>query len=190
MITSMHRPAAPRDAAPLILLFGLLLAACAGNGEGLDQNGNPIGSGVSGVSSSSSSSSSGGGSSSSSSSGASVSFETIQDQVFTPICAECHSGANAPEGMQLSEGQAYSMIVNLASQEVPTLDRIKPGDSANSYLVQKIMGTAKVGSRMPDGCPLTQPCLSDATIQMIAQWVDEGAPAPTSSGAVAGGEGE
>ncbi len=165
-----------RSVAFSFALAALALAACAGNGEGLDQNGNPIGSGSSSGASSSSGSSSG-----SSSSGATVAFETIQDQVFTPICSKCHAGASAPEGMQLSAGVAYDMIVNVPSQEVPTLDRILPGDPANSYLVQKIMGTAAVGAQMPDGCPITQPCLDAATIAMIAQWVSEGAPPPASS---------
>lgn len=157
----------------------LLLSACAGSGDGLDQNGNPIGS-----SSSSGSSSSGSGSSG----GASVSFQTIQDQVFTPICAQCHAGASAPEGMQLTQGVAYSMIVNVASAEQATLKRIAPGDPDNSYLVQKIMGTAAVGAQMPDGCPITQPCLSAATIDLIRQWVSEGAPPPPSPASDAGGD--
>lgn len=157
-----------------LAIAALALAACAGNGEGLDQNGNPIGS------SSSSSSGSSSGSGSGSSSGATVAFETIQDQVFTPICSVCHQGAGAPEGMQLSAGQAYAMIVGVPSQEVPTLDRILPDNPDESYLVQKIMGTAAVGAQMPDGCPITQPCLDAATIDLIRQWVSEGAPPPSS----------
>jgi hypothetical protein len=157
----------------------LLLSACAGSGEGLDQNGNPIGS---------SSSSGGSSSGSGSSSGASVSFQTIQDQVFTPICAQCHAGASAPEGMQLTQGVAYSMIVDVPSAEQSTLKRIAPGDPDNSYLVQKIMGTAAVGAQMPDGCPITQPCLSAATIDLIRQWVSEGAPPPPSPASDAGSD--
>ncbi len=164
-------------------LCAALLAACAGNGEGLDQNGNPIGS------SSSSGSSSGSGGASSSGSGGGVAFQTIQDQVFTPICAQCHHGAGAPEGMQLTDGQAYNMIVNVSSQEQPALKRIAPGDPDNSYLVQKIMGTAAVGSQMPDGCPLTQPCLDAATIAMIRQWVSEGAPPPSTAANAGAGAG-
>ena len=159
----------------------LLLGACAGNGEGLDQNGNPIGS----SSGSGSSSSSGSGSSS----GATVSFQTIQDQVFTPICAQCHAGASAPEGMQLTQGVAYSMIVGVPSAEQAALKRIAPGDPDNSYLVQKIMGTAAVGAQMPDGCPVTQPCLSAATIDLIRQWVSEGAPPPPSATEASGDRG-
>ena len=174
-------------AVSLWLAGALLLSACAGSGDGLDQNGQPIGSG-------SSSSSGGGGSSGSGSgsgsSGATVSFQTIQDQVFTPICAQCHAGASAPQGLQLSQGEAYAMIVGVASQEQPALKRIAPGDPDNSYLVQKIMGTAAVGAQMPDGCPITQPCLTTATIDLIRQWVSEGAPPPPSSSNDAGNPGE
>lgn len=153
---------------PALAGFALaLLAGCSGSGAGLDQNGNPLGS-------------SGGGSSGSGSSGSSgssgASFQAIQDQVFTPICAQCHAGAGAPEGMQLSAGVSYGMIVNVPSQEQPALLRIKPGDPDNSYLVQKIEGRAAVGAQMPDGCPATQPCLDQATIDMIREWVSEGAP--------------
>ncbi|MDB5978146.1 MAG: hypothetical protein JWR07_4906 [Nevskia sp.] len=172
-------------AVSLWLAGALLLSACAGSGDGLDQNGQPIGS--------SSSSSSGGGSSSGSgsgSSGATVSFQTIQDQVFTPICAQCHAGASAPQGLQLSQGEAYAMIVGVPSQEQPALKRIAPGDPDNSYLVQKIMGTAAVGAQMPAGCPITQPCLTTATIDLIRQWVSEGAPPPPSSSNDAGNPGE
>lgn len=162
----MTTSASRRGAAGLVLL----LAACSGSGLGLDQNGNPIGA--------SSSSGGGGGSSGGSSGGASASssFQAIQDQVFTPICSKCHAGAGAPEGLQLSAGVSYGMIVDVPSQEVPSLLRIKPGDPDNSYLVQKIQGNAAVGSQMPDGCPITQPCLSQATIAMIREWVSEGAP--------------
>ena len=103
-----------------LLLPLLALAACAGNGEGLDANGNPIGSGSStGGSTGSSTGGSTGGSG-----GVTASFQSIQDKVFTPICSVCHAGAGAPEGMQLSAGQAYAMIVNVQSQEQPSLDRI------------------------------------------------------------------
>jgi hypothetical protein len=83
--------------------------------------------------------------------------------------------------MQLSAGVSYSMIVNVPSQEVSTLDRILPGNSADSYLVQKVMGIAAVGAQMPDGCPSERPCLTTAQIDMIVDWVNEGAPPASSS---------
>lgn len=100
-------------------------------------------------------------------------FTEIQAQVFTATCAAsgCHAATAPQQGMSLA-APAYANIVNVASTEVPSLLRIKPGDSANSYLVQKIAGTAAVGGRMPLGGPF----LDATTIARIRAWVDAGAP--------------
>ena len=67
----------------LVALGAALLAACAGNGEGLDANGQPLGS-------------AGG-----TPPPLTADFQSIQDNVFTPVCVRCHSGAGAPQGLQL-----------------------------------------------------------------------------------------
>jgi len=144
-----------------------LMAGCAGNGEGLNQQGEPIGS---------SSSSSGGGSSS----GGAVTadFQSIQDNVFTPICSKCHIGASAPEGLQLDAAHSYNLLVGVPSVEDGSLDRVKPGDPDHSYMVLKIEGAAGiVGGQMPLGeTPLPQ-----ATIDAIRQWIMDGATNAASS---------
>src|SRR5262245_20381577 len=128
----------------------LLLAACtAGNGEGLDANGQPIPIVPPGNSD----------------------FQEIQDTVFTPICTQCHVGANAPQGLRLDAANSYAMLVNTASNEVPTLLRVDPGNPDQSYIVQKISGTAAVGGRMPLG----QAPLPQDRIDLIRQWIAAGA---------------
>jgi hypothetical protein len=68
--------------------------------------------------------------------------------------------------------------VNAPSTEVPSLLRVDPGNPDNSYLIQKLEGTAAVGARMPlGGSPLPQ-----ETIAVIRQWILEGAIAPQQSG--------
>ncbi len=43
-------------------------------------------------------------------------FQSIQDNVFTPIWyAECHAGAGAPEGLNLSAGNSYNLLVGIPS---------------------------------------------------------------------------
>jgi hypothetical protein len=140
-------------------------AGCAGNGEGLDQNGQPI---------------SGGG-------GAggpiSADFQSIQDHVFTPICSKCHIGASAPEGLQLDAAHSYNLLVGVPSAEQPNLLRVKPSDPDDSYLVHKIEGLPGiVGGQMPLGeTPLPQ-----ATIDAMRQWITDGAPnAPAAAAAAA-----
>ena len=96
---------------------------------------------------------------------------SIQDNVFTPICTTCHAGAAAPNGLRLEEGMSHAMLVNVPSLEVPALLRVEPGNPDDSYLVQKIEGTAAVGGRMPlGGDPL-----SADTIAAIRQWITDGA---------------
>ena len=132
------------------LLFALV-ACTAGNGEGLDQNGQPIPINPPVASD----------------------FQEIQDTIFTPICTACHIGANAPQGMRLDAANSYAMIVGVPSNEVPALMRINPGNPDASYLVQKIQGNAAQGVRMPANGP---PYLTQDQIDLVRRWVAAGAP--------------
>ncbi|MEP6883705.1 MAG: TIGR03118 family protein [Gammaproteobacteria bacterium] len=110
---------------------------------------------------------------------AQVTLTQLQTQIFTPICSGCHSGVGTalPGVQNLTAGHTFASIVNVASIEQPTLLRIKPNDADNSYLVKKILGAAGImGSRMPLGCGSTaNPCLDQATIDMVKTWVNQGA---------------
>ena len=147
-----------------LLLVGCA-AGCAGNGEGLDQNGKPISTGGT----------TGG--------PVTADFQSIQDNVFTPICSKCHIGAGAPVGLQLDAAHSYNLLVGVPSSEQPSLLRVKSGDPDNSYMVHKIEGLAGItGGQMPLGeTPLPQ-----ATIDAIRQWITNGAPnAPAAPAAAA-----
>lgn len=155
MANPFHRPAS-------VLVAVMLLGGCAGNGMGLDENGNPIGSGPA------------------SSAPLSADFQSIQDNIFTPICTRCHIGAGAPEGLQLDEGHSYALLVGVPSAEVPGVLRVKAGDPTDSYLIQKLQGSSGiVGMQMPYGGPY----LPQATIDVIKQWISAGALAPTAAAA-------
>src|SRR5258708_24616059 len=136
-----------------LLLLGCA-AGCAGNGQGLDQNGQPISMGGAGGP-------------------VTADFQSIQANVFTPICSVCHIGASAPEGLQLDAAHSYNLLVGVPSNEQPSLLRVKAGDPDNSYMVHKIEGLAGItGGRMPLGLtPLPQ-----TTIDAIRQWITNGAP--------------
>jgi hypothetical protein len=101
-------------------------------------------------------------------------FTSIQDNVFTPICTTCHTGAGAPQGLRLDSANSYALLVGVASQEQPALQRVAAGDPNNSYLIKKLEGTASVGGRMPlGGTPLAQ-----SDIDVIRQWITDGAQPP------------
>lgn len=107
-----------------------------------------------------------------------VTLTQLQTQIFTPICSGCHTGVGTtlPGVQNLTAGHTFASIVGVASIEQPTLMRIKPNDPTNSYLIQKIEGTAATGARMPFGCPAVgNPCLDQATIDQVKAWVSQGA---------------
>jgi hypothetical protein len=148
-----------RIVATTVQLPLLILAGCAGNGAGLDDNGQPI---------------------SGEPDPLLPELQSIQDHVFTPICTACHAGAGAPLGFRLDADSAYAMLVNAPSVEAPSLLRVSPGNPDESYIIQKLEGHAAVGGQMPLGGPP----LPQATIDVIRQWITDGAlPTATASSA-------
>ena len=99
-------------------------------------------------------------------------FSEIQAGVFTPDCATsgCHAGANAAAGLNLEEANSYTMLVGIQSSQDAALQRVEAGDPDNSYLVQKLEGTAASGQQMAPGAPLPQ-----SEIDVIRQWIMDGA---------------
>lgn len=100
-------------------------------------------------------------------------FSQIQANVFTPTCATtgCHFGAGAPEGLRLDDASSFGLLVSIPSGEESAILRVAPGDPDNSYLIQKLEGTASSGQQMP----LNAPALSSGTINVIRQWISDGA---------------
>jgi hypothetical protein len=75
--------------------------------------------------------------------------------------------------LNLTAGGTYKAIVNVATGEQPNLKYVVPGDSTNSYLLQKLLGSTGIsGARMP----LNGPYLDAATTAQVAAWIAEGAP--------------
>jgi len=138
------------------------LYGCAGNGNGLDSSGNPLGPG----------SGPGGGG------GLTADFQSIQDNVFTPICTKCHQGASAPEGLQLDATHSYALLVGVASAEQPGVQRVEAGDPDSSYIIRKLEGASGItGQQMPFGGPY----LPQSTINVIRQWITNGAQKPATA---------
>ncbi len=78
-------------------------------------------------------------------------------------------------GMDLSHGAAYAAIVDVPSDQVPTMKRIEPGDPEASYLYLKLNDrqaeVGGTGTRMP-----TELFLAAPEIAMFESWILAGAP--------------
>jgi hypothetical protein len=134
----------------LVWVLLLLLSACAGNGEGLDEpDEEPFVPPPQEA----------------------PAFSDIQTMIFIPICV-CHVGAAAPLGLVLDTADSINMLVNIPSAEVPDLFRVEPGNPDDSYLVRKLEGgPGIVGSQMPLGGPP----LDQDMIDKVREWIMAGA---------------
>jgi hypothetical protein len=108
-----------------------------------------------------------------------VTLAQIQDTIFTPSCATvgCHSGASPTGSLSLEGGQSYAQLVNVAPL-VPLAAqagelRVDPGHPENSFLLVKVSGTPPPGEGSP--MPLTGNALTPAEVEMIRDWILEGA---------------
>jgi hypothetical protein len=110
-------------------------------------------------------------------------FASVQSQIFESTdvagrqaCVNCHTnvGRTPSGGLNLAHAVAYDQIVNVVSARKTGAIRVIPGDPENSYLVQKLVGSAGiVGVRMPQSGP---PFLTDGQILILKRWIALGAP--------------
>lgn len=105
------------------------------------------------------------------------SLSELQASVFSARCTICHDGSqpaggSLPGSMNLSAGNSFANLVNVASLEQNIVLRVAPGDPNASYLVHKLEGTPGIaGARMPLGGPF----LDAATIAQVRSWIAAGA---------------
>jgi hypothetical protein len=129
-------------------------------------------------------------------------FESFYSGVILSYnCQKCH----VPGGIGMTEGHldmsspaaAYMNLVNQAAQGdvkgstgvtcVSTgLKRVDPGNATDSLIVQKTSGALfdvvkpPCGSEMPLGCPTKFGCLGGHDVKTMSDWINAGAPAPSS----------
>jgi hypothetical protein len=96
------------------------------------------------------------------------------DSAGRSSCTLCHTSVGrAPSaGLDLS-GNSFGQLVNVGSRNKPGATMVIPGDPDNSYLIQKLEGTAGiVGLRMPRNGP---PFMTDGQVQIVRRWILLGA---------------
>jgi len=118
--------------------------------------------------------------------GNSTGFAAQIQPLFDTNCIRCHSpggigfngtGGAQNNGLDLTRGNSRGKLVNQPTFEAPNVSpnvRVVPGQPDDSYIIQKISSASpKFGNRMPlDGPPF----LSQNEIQLIRDWIEQGAP--------------
>ena len=150
------------------LMFALVLTSgCAGDGSPIDTSG---GAG-------------GGGATTTLPGGGAALLATLQTDIFTPSCAisGCHDAASRAAGVDTSSTDAtYNALVGVPSSCAGAVF-VVPDDPDASYLLDKLgAGGTLCGSIMP----LALPALSGAQLQLVRDWISQGAPPVVAGGMV------
>ncbi len=100
-----------------------------------------------------------------------ISFSSQIQPIFTTNCTDagCHPGGGAPFSLQA--GASYGNLVGVAATNGPCAGdlRVQPSNASGSALIKRLNGTC--GQRMPLGSP----SLPLAQIQLISDWINQGA---------------
>ena len=111
--------------------------------------------------------------------GAPPSFSHDLQPIFTAKCtdAQCHVGFSPSGGQNLEVGKACDNSVNARATGNPKLVRVFPGNLKKSYMARKLLGQglSRFDDTMPQGCPTTVPCLTDAEKYILLWWIQSGA---------------
>jgi hypothetical protein len=100
-------------------------------------------------------------------------LSSIQQNVFTPICTQCHFGSNPAAGMNQEEGNSFSNLVGVKRSFDPEI-RVVAGGADSSFIIDKLENNNLGGSR-GDRMPLGGPFLDQDIIDVIRDWINAGA---------------
>ena len=149
----------------------IMIAGCGpGDGQGLDADGNLIGSSDGGTQPD-------GGGSVGASGNPDARLAWVQSNVFGGVCSQCHTGAGAPLGVNWSSETDTCSNVGRSSGEIPTMLEIESGNPDASYVIWKVEGIGPNGEPIVGALmPLSNPALTADTIQNIRDWISDGTP--------------
>jgi hypothetical protein len=99
----------------------------------------------------------------------------IQTNVFDVSCTtNCHGAASPAARLSLLAGESRAALVNVASTQFSSWQRVVPGNPRSSMLMVQIGGES--GPELEGLMPWGQPKLCDPIIDAIRRWIAAGAP--------------
>lgn len=101
-------------------------------------------------------------------------FATLQQQVFSTTCANCHGGStHAAAGLYLTEGKSYESLVNCASTKETDRMRVLPGDADNSVLYKALATDVSADGKWR--YDHTSEVVDENICSLIRNWINAGA---------------
>ena len=99
-------------------------------------------------------------------------YASLQSQLFNTTCANCHGAStHAAAGLYLTEGKSYDALVGQPSVKVSGKQLVSPGDADESILYQTLATHISTAWNYDH----TKEVLSDAWLDVLEDWIDDGA---------------
>jgi len=100
-----------------------------------------------------------------------VALSSIRTDIFEPRCnfSACHGGENPVRGLDL-QNDPFGTLVNIESEENPSVLRVVPGNPDASLLFQIIKGSVGATRQMPPNVTLP-----DEDVEKVRSWILAGA---------------
>jgi len=101
-------------------------------------------------------------------------FTYVNDEVLLPSCgfSACHGSGAGSAGLKLTADESYQELVDVPSEQVPSVRRVVPGDPDSSYLMMKLLNSDGI---VDEGMPPPAGGLSDKKIRSVRAWIAAGA---------------
>lgn len=109
--------------------------------------------------------------------GRTISYASEVQPIYDAHCTSCHAAGGFSTvfsglSFDLTAARSHADTVNQPSSRRADLILIKPGDSANSYLFQKVSSNSPA---LGETMPLVGERLSSSELAILRDWIDQGA---------------
>jgi hypothetical protein len=96
----------------------------------------------------------------------------VKPMLTSYACFDCHMSTPWDAGSSLSAAKLITHLTGTKSSDCPSLPFVTPGNAANSYLYQVIVGSGScfTGESMPPG-----ESVSSADVAALKSWIEAGA---------------
>ena len=96
--------------------------------------------------------------------------------IWDELCYGCHTGGFPELGFSTDRGTTWAQLIDVPSSQLPSMNRVTPGDPAQSYLWHKLAGTHLEGGGRGETMPKHPRALPTGGLEAVERWILAGAP--------------
>lgn len=92
------------------------------------------------------------------------------------LCYGCHTGSFPELDFSTDRGTTWQQLVDVPSRQLPSMNRVTPGEPEQSYLWHKLSGTHEGVGGSGETMPKYPRALPPGGLEAVERWILNGAP--------------